>query len=219
MRLTGDTTWFTIIGVAGSVRDQDAAAEPCRTHFAFAQAPDSRPMLAIRSAGKPAPVLAEVRRAIKQLEPGVPLDNVRPLDSWVSHTLDTRRITETLLVGFALLAALLAAVGIYGVMSLYVTNRYREFGIRLAVGAEPGTLVRHVLGEGLLLAVIGIGVGVGGAAVATRWLGTLLYQVSATDPLVYGALSAGLLVVAAASSYIPARRAATSDPLVALRAE
>jgi putative ABC transport system permease protein len=124
-----------------------------------------------------------------------------------------------LLSGFALLAALLASVGIYGVMSLYVTDRHREFGVRLAIGAEPRALVRMVLGEGIGLAFAGVGLGIAGALVATRWLDVLLYGVSATDPAIYASLAAGLLVVAAASVYLPARRAARSDPLVALRAE
>ncbi|MDB4877927.1 MAG: permease [Gemmatimonadetes bacterium] len=220
VRLTGDTTWFTIVGVAGSVRDQDVATEPMpHTYFPFAQVPDSRPVLAIRTDGNPAPAITEIRRTIAELEPGVPLDNIRSLDDWIGRALDTRRITELLLVGFALLAVLLAGVGIYGVMSLYVTNRYREFGIRLAIGAEPRTLVQLVLGEGLVLAVTGVGLGVGGALLATRWLRAILFDVSTTDPVVYTTLAVGLLTVAAASCYLPARRAARSDPLLALRAE
>jgi ABC-type antimicrobial peptide transport system permease subunit len=176
-------------------------------------------MLTVRTSGKPGPAIAAVRRGIRAVEPGVPLDDVRPLADWVGSSLDTQRVTETLLAAFALLAALLAGVGIYGVMSLYVTDRRREFGVRLAIGAEPGGLVRMVLGEGMTLAVAGVGAGLAGAFVATRWLGSLLYGVSPTDPAVYGTLAALLLAVAAASVYLPARRAAGSDPLEALRAE
>jgi putative ABC transport system permease protein len=133
MRLTGDDTWFTIVGVAGSVRDEDAAEAPRpHSYFPFAQQPDARPVLAVRTGADAAPVIASVRHTIAAIEPGVPLDNVRALSDWVGRSLDTRRITELLLVGFALLAALLAGVGIYGVMSLYVTDRHREFGVRLA---------------------------------------------------------------------------------------
>src|SRR5262249_7956976 len=145
--------------------------------------------------------VASLRRAIAEIEPGVPLDNVRTLDSWISRALDTRRITEVLLGGFALLAALLAAVGIYGVMSLYVTTRHREFGIRLAIGAEPTNLVRLVMEEGLTLAACGVGLGLIGALAATRFVRTLLYDVSATDPVVYLTLATGLLAVAVASCY------------------
>ena len=218
VRLGGDTTWWTIVGVAGSVRDVDVATEPApHLYFPFSQRPDARPMLAVRTGN--AGALAGVRRAIQEVEPGIPLDNIRPLDTWISNALDTRRITEILLVGFAILAALLASVGIYGVMSLYVANRGHEFGVRLAIGGQPGHLLSLVMREGLRLAVAGVAVGLLGAAAATRWLATLLYQVSATDPVVYASLAVGLLAVTALSCYIPAHRATRSDPLVALRAQ
>ncbi len=221
MRLTGDTaTWYTIVGVAGNVRDESAAVPPRpHSYFPFAQILDRHAMLTVRTAGAPGPVVAAVRRSVAAVVPGVPLDDVRSLADWVGSSLDTQRITELLLAAFALLAAVLSCVGIYGVMSLYVTDRRREFGVRLAIGAEPGGLVRMVLGEGMTLAVAGVAAGLAGAFVATRWLGSLLYGVSPTDPAVYGILAAALLAVAAASVYLPARRAAGSDPLEALRAE
>jgi len=117
------------------------------------------------------------------------------------------------------LALLLAAVGIYGVMMLYVTSRTREFGIRIAVGADPSRVVTFVLREGFLLALAGVVIGVVGAAFATHWLASLLYEVSPTDPVVFTSLAVGLLVVAVASCWQPARRAAAADPLSALRAE
>lgn len=220
IRLTGDTTWRTIVGVAGSIRDEDVAIESKPHEYTpFAQTPDPRPMLAIRTQGDPRLVIAAVRRAVAEVEPGIPLDNVRPLESWISRALDTRRMTEILLIGFGMLAALLASVGIFGVMSLYVTNRYREFGIRLAVGAEPRNLVRLVLREGATLTVAGLVIGIGGALLATRWIGTLLYEVSPTDPIVFALLPLALGSVAVASCYLPARRAARSDPLTVLRAD
>ncbi|HEU4786504.1 MAG TPA: ABC transporter permease, partial [Gemmatimonadaceae bacterium] len=220
IRVTGDTTWLTIVGVVGSVRDEDVAIESRpHSYTPFAQTPDPRPMLAIRTQGDPRPVIAAVRRAVAEVEPGIPLDNVRPLSSWISRALDTRRMTEMLLVGFGILAALLASVGIFGVMSLYVTHRYREFGIRLAVGAEPRNLVRLVLGQGATLAIAGLVVGVGGAIVATRWIRALLYEVSPTDPVVFALLPLALGIVAVASCYLPARRAAQSDPLTVLRTD
>jgi putative ABC transport system permease protein len=220
MRLTGDATWQTIVGVVGSVRDADAAELPIpHSYFPFAQAPDLRPMLSVRTDVAPGPVIAAVKQAIAGVEPGVPLDNVRSLADWAGQSLDARRVTKVLLAGFALLAALLASVGIYGVMSLYVADRYREFGVRLAIGAEPRGLVRMVLGQGLALAGMGVGFGVIGALVATRWLRALLYEVSPTDPFVYATLAGALLALAAASVYLPARRAARSDPLITLRTE
>jgi ABC-type antimicrobial peptide transport system permease subunit len=202
------------------VRDQDAAEEGLpHAYTPFAQQPASEPVLAIAINGDVAPVLAEVRRAVGELEPGAPLADARVLSDAVSQALANRRMTEILLAAFALLALMLAVVGIYGVMILYVTSRLREFGIRIAVGAEPSRVVRLVLREGLVLGVAGVLLGVGGALVATRWLGSLLYRVSPTDPLVFAGLAIGLLVVAVASSYRPARRAATADPMLALRAD
>ena len=219
MRFTGDTTWLTIVGVVGSVRDEDVAVEG-RPHAytPYAQAPSDRPMLAIATADV-APVLAEVRRAVGELEPSAPLANVRVVSDAVAQALANRRLTELLLTGFAILAVSIAIVGIYGVMTLYVTSRTREFGIRIAIGAEPARVLSLVLREGFLLAASGVALGVAGALVATRWLTSLLYEVSPTDPTVFTTLAIGLLVVAMASCYRPARRAAQADPLTALRAE
>ena len=164
-------------------------------------------------------MLAEVRRAVGQLEPGAPLANVRVLSDAVEQALANRRMTELLLTGFAALALLMAVVGIYGVMTLYVTSRAREFGIRIAVGAEPTRVLSLVRREGLLLAAMGVAIGIGAALLATRWLAALLYEVSPTDPIVFTTLAVVLLVVAVASCYRPARRAARADPLIALRAE
>ena len=220
MRLTGDTTWMTIVGVVGSVRDEDVAAEP-RPHcyLPYAQWPNNWASLIVRSGGDQRAASAAIAGAIREFESGIPLDDIRPLTNAVSAALDNRRMTERLLGGFAALAVLLASVGIYGVMALYVANRQREFGIRLAIGAEPRSLVRLVLSEGFALAVIGVALGLVGALGATRWLRTLLYEVSPTDPVVFATLAIGLLGVAVASCYAPARRAAKADPLVALRAE
>lgn len=219
MRFTGDTTWLTIVGVVASVRDQDAATEPMpHTYTPYTQSGGLRPTLAIRITGDPPATIASVRHAIASVEPAAPLD-VRPLSDAVSQALDSRRLTEILLGGFAALALLLAAVGIYGVMSLYVAHRQREFGIRLAIGAAPARVQRLVLGEGLALAIVGVVIGTAVAGFATRWLRSILFEVSPTDPLVYSLLALLLLAVAFLSCYLPARRAARSDPLLALRAE
>jgi ABC-type antimicrobial peptide transport system permease subunit len=153
------------------------------------------------------------------IESGMPLDGVRTLSSVVGDSLATKRLAEVLLLGFAVVAVVLAAVGIYGVMSLSVANRSREFGVRLAVGAEPATLIGLVLREGAVLAVIGVGIGIVGALAATRWMASLLFEVSPTDPVVFASLSLLLGAIAVGACYVPARRAARSDPLVALRAD
>ena len=144
---------------------------------------------------------------------------MRSLSSIIDQTFATRRLTKLLLGGFALVGLILAAVGIYGVMSLHVANRGREFGIRLALGADPRALVRLVLGEGAVLAGLGVVLGIAGAIGATRWLATLLYDVSPTDPVVLVVLPLLLAAIALMACYVPARRAAKSDPLTVLRAD
>jgi predicted permease len=218
IRVTGDTTWFTIVGVVGNVRDQDAAS-PAGPHLynSLPQVGGNRLSLVIKTPSNASATIASVRRAIASLEPGIPLDDVRSVSSFVDRSLDTRRLTEVLLAAFAALAVLLAAVGVYGVMALSVANRHREFGIRLAVGAAPSGLVRLVLGEGARLAVVGVILGAVGALAATRYIASQLYEVSPTDPLIFGLLSLLLVAITLAACYIPARRAAASDPLLALR--
>ena len=220
VRTTGDTTWFTIVGVVGGVRDDDAT-RPLEPHIynSLPQTGGNPLSLVIRTAGNPATVVTSVRAAIAQLEPGIPFDGVQSFTEVVDQSFASRRLTELLLTAFAALAVTLAGNGVRGVMSLHVANRTREFGIRMAIGAEPSALVRLVLREGALLAGAGVLVGVLGALGATRWIQSLLYDVSATDPLVFVTLPLLLGVIAVVSCYLPARRAAKGDPLVVLRSD
>ncbi|HEY9227626.1 MAG TPA: FtsX-like permease family protein, partial [Gemmatimonadaceae bacterium] len=220
IRTTGDTTWLTIVGIVGDVRDQDAATPPMpQMYVSIPQAGGTQLSLAIKTSGEIGTVLPALRRAISSIEPSIPLDGVRPLTTVVDRSLDTRRLTKILLGAFALLAVTLAGVGVYGVMSLSVANRTREFGVRLAVGAAPQTLVRLVLREGAMLAMAGVVIGIGGALIVTRWISSLLYEVSPTDPLVFASLPLLLAAIAVASCLVPARRAAKSDPLAVLRSD
>ena len=175
--------------------------------------------IAVRTIGASASVVPAIRRAIAELEPQIPLDDVKSFSSIVDQSVAARRLTELLLGGFALVALLLATIGIYGVMSLHVANRSREFGIRLAIGADPRALVRLVLGEGAMLAALGVVIGIAGAVAVSRSLVSLLYDVSPTDPVVLLALPLLLAIVALMACYVPARRAARSDPLSVLRAD
>ena len=218
--MTGSTNWLSIVGVVGAIRDVNPADPPMpHTYFPYSQGPGRFVDVTVRTAGDSRVIIPSVLRTIALLEPGAPLDNVRSLDDLIRSTLSDRRLMETLLGAFAVLALTLATVGIYGVMSLFVTNRQREFGIRLAVGAEPASLVRLVMRQGLLLAGSGVALGVMGALLATRSMRALLYDVSPTDPLVFTVLPLVLLLVAMASCWLPARRATRSDPLDALRAD
>jgi ABC-type antimicrobial peptide transport system permease subunit len=220
IRTTGDTTWYTIVGVVGTVRDGDPALPPGPHMYTSVPQTGGNPLsLAIRTHGSNAGEIAAVRRILAEAEPEIPLDDVKTLSNIVDQTFATRRLTKLLLGGFALVALLLAAVGIYGVMSLHVANRSREFGIRLAIGADPRALVRLVLAEGALLAGFAVVLGIGGAIAVTRSLASLLYEVSPTDPVVLMVLPMLLAGVALAACYVPARRAARSDPLSVLRTD
>jgi predicted permease len=220
LRNGGDPNWSTVIGVVGSTRDDEVAKEPePHIYKPLLQQGGNRISLGIRTDGDPSGVIPAVRQVILRIEPGIPLDVVRPLASYVDQSLATRRLTQILLGAFAVIAVFLASVGIYGVMSLSVANRNREFGVRLAVGAEPSSVIRLVLREGAMIAAIGIAIGIAAALVATRWIASMLYGVSATDPFVFVSLSALLGLIAVGACWVPARRAARSDPLAVLRAD
>jgi len=222
IRTGGDTTWYTIVGVATTIRDGDPALPPEPHMYTSIPQTGGNPLaLAIRTqAGAPTgAVVSAARKVVAGVESQIPLDDVKSLSSIVDQSVATRRLTKLLLGGFALAALLLAAVGIYGVMSLHVANRSREFGIRLAIGADPRALVRLVLGEGAVLALLGVAIGIGGAIAAGRSLASLLYDVSPTDPAVLLGLPLLLAAVALMACFVPARRAARSDPLSVLRSD
>jgi ABC-type antimicrobial peptide transport system permease subunit len=149
----------------------------------------------------------------------MPLYMVRSMTEIIGLTLSTQRLTNILLTAFAILALTLAAVGIYSTMSVYVGSRTREFGIKLALGAQPGALRRAVLRQGMWLTATGVVVGVLGALALTRTIKSLLFEVSATDPVVFTAIPVLLVFVSLIACYTPARRATKVDPLVALRDE
>lgn len=220
IRTTGDTTWLTIVGVAGNVRDEDVATPPrAHMYFPYAQQPGSRPTLVVRTAAGTSNMAVALRTTVAAVDPGVPLDNVHPLTDAIGRSLASRRVAELLLGGFATVALLLAGLGLYGLLSLYVTSRRREFGVRLAIGAAPPRVAWLVVREGLMLACGGVLVGVGAGLIVTRWARGLLYGISPSDPHVYLVLSAATLLLSVLVCLVPALRAARSDPLVALRSE
>jgi predicted permease len=175
--------------------------------------------LHLRSAGDPVPLIEFVRSEVKALDPQLPLTSIRTLEEQRSNSLYSERVTALLLSAFGGLALLLAALGVYGVMSYAVTQRTREIGIRMALGAQTGDVLKLLLRQGGWLVVAGVAVGIGGALMATRWVKSFLYDVSATDPLTFITVTLLLIVAAMLACFIPARRAAKVDPLVALRYE
>ncbi len=175
--------------------------------------------LVVRTASEPLALAESVRREAQALDNAVPVFGVGAAEQTLSQTVAQPRFNLILLGLFALVALSLAAVGIYGVLANAVRQRTREMGVRLALGARPGAVFRLVIGQGMGLAIVGIGIGLCGAFAMTRYLESLLYEVKPTDPLTFGGVVILLLIVALLACWIPARRATKVDPLVTLRHE
>ncbi len=175
--------------------------------------------LALRTAGDPVALAADVRSVVNGLDPELPVYAIGDMNSRPAANLAPRRFSMLLLSGFAALALLLASIGIYGVMSYTVQRFTHEIGIRMALGASAGSAVRVMLRQGMSPALGGIVVGAGGAMALTRVMKSLPFEVQPDDPATFAAVAALLAAVAFAASYVPARRAARVDPIVALRFE
>lgn len=174
---------------------------------------------AVKTAGEPNSYLPAIKAELRKIDNDLPLGNVATLEEKLRDSTATRRFNLGLISTFALLALALSAVGLYGVMSYGVNQRTTEIGIRMAVGAEPKDVLKLILREGLVLAVVGTLLGAGGALALTRFLSSVLFGVSATDPAIYLSAAALLLIVAIAACFWPARRASAVQPLEALRYE
>ncbi|HET9039625.1 MAG TPA: ABC transporter permease, partial [Gemmatimonadales bacterium] len=216
----GDTLVGTIVGIVPDVKHTgvDSMVNPT-VYWALAQFPSNFMNLVIRTAGDQAAVASGLIAQVRALDPELAVADVKPLDAYLGDALARRRFSMTLLAGFAGLALILTAVGLYGVMAYSVVQRTRELGIRLALGASQAAVLRGVLARGLALVAAGMAVGVAGAVAFTRVLGALLYDVSATDPAVFALIIGLLTIVGVTSSYLPARRATRVDPMVAIRSE
>jgi len=173
----------------------------------------------LRTAGDPLLQASALRSALAEIDPNQPLVRVRTMEDNMAATVAQPRFRTWLIGIFAALALLLAAVGIYGVMSYSVTQRTSEIGIRVALGAQPSDVFRIVVGEGLRLALLGVAVGLVAALILTRLLQSFLYGISASDPLTFTGVAVLLTLVGVAASFFPARRATRVDPIVALRYE
>ena len=217
---TGDMQWMTIVGVVGSVK-QDRLGEKPQPHIyqPLTQSPSVLVKLVVRSDGTENATVSAIRSVVSDLDPDIPIYSIRSMDDLIARTLNSERLTSLLLTSFSILALVLAAVGIYGTMSLYVGSRKNEFGIRLALGARPGVLLRGVLREGMMLIGIGVVVGSVGAMALTRSIASLLFNVSPTDPLVFAGVTILLIAVAFVACFAPAHRASRLDPMIALRHE
>jgi ABC-type antimicrobial peptide transport system permease subunit len=209
-----------IVGVVGSFRESDIAEEPRRELFtAYSQTTIPGNTLVVRSPGSTADVLSAVRGAIATVDSDVAFYNVRTMKQQVADSVAQPRLRSALFGVFSLVALILASLGIYGVIACSVAERKREIGIRVALGARPSEVRSMVLGQGLKLTVIGLVLGLAGAAAATRLIEGFLFGGSAGDPFTYLATCAVFLAVAFLASYVPAQRAVRVDPITALREE
>jgi putative ABC transport system permease protein len=212
--------WLTIVGVAGDVRNIGLEADArLATYEPHAQRPWSSMTLAIRTEADPLSLSAAVRGELRSMEKDLLIRALSTMDERIQLSVAPRRFNMTLLAVFAALALSLAAVGVYGVMSYTVTQRTHEIGVRMALGAQSGAVLKLIVGQGLKMALIGVGIGLAAAFALTRWMEDLLFDVPPTDSWTYGVVAVLLLLVALFACWVPARRAAKVDPMVALRQE
>ena len=212
--------WLTVVGVVGDMRRQSLERQPIAQIFQpYLQSSARRLILLIRTTGEPIHLAPVVRSEIRALDKTVLVNGIATLESQLDQRVAERRFQTWLLALFSALALLLAAVGIYGLMSYTVTQSTREFGIRMALGAQPRDLVRLVIGHGLVLSATGVVIGLVAAFALTRVLAGLLFGVTTTDPTTFLVAPLVLLLVALLACFVPARRATKVDPMVALRHE
>jgi putative ABC transport system permease protein len=216
----GQPVWWEIVGVAANVRSLELREEATPEFYLSALQDTFAGMsIVVRTAAEPASLGPAVRRIVAEVDKSAPVSEVRTMEHIVDESVTQPRFNLFLLGLFGGIALLLSAAGIYGVTAYSVTQRTHEFGIRIALGAQVGDVLKMVLGQGMLLIVIGIAVGLLASFALTRLMKSLLFEVSVTDPLTFAAITLLLSLVALVACYIPARRATKVDPLVALRYE
>ena len=215
-----DKKWFTIVGVVADTKlyglDNPARLE---IYYPYLERPNSDMNLVVRSAVDPSSLTASIRAAVATIDKDQPIFAVHTMQELVDDSISTRRLTLVLLGIFSVLALVLAAIGIYGVMAYSVALRTQEIGIRMALGAQRQDVLRLVLGQGARIAFFGVAIGLAAAAALARLLSSLLFAVGASDPLTFAAVAVVLIAVALLACYIPARRALRVDPIIALRYE
>jgi putative ABC transport system permease protein len=221
IRLGGiDNPLRAIVGVVGDVNHYDLETAPdLQSYVPHAQWTDSYMQLVVRTTTDPGAITGAVRRTIHALDPDMPLHKVATMRQLVSTSVAQRRFTLLLIAVFAGVALLMAAIGLYGVMAYSVTQRIREIGIRVALGAQSADVLRLVVGQGMRLIALGVALGLMTALALTRLMKKLLFEVSATDPVTFASIAALLALVALLACWVPARRATKVDPMVALRCE
>ncbi len=212
--------WLSIVGIAGDVRDTalESSPRPC-VYIPYPQFPSSAMTLVVRAASDPKSLIPAIREGVWAVDKDQPITDVKTMDQYVADSVSARRFNAMSLAVFASLALVLASVGIYGVMAYSVTQRTHEIGIRVALGAQSPDVIKLVIGRAVAMVGAGVAIGLAGALALTRVMTSLLYGVSATDPMTFGVVAGLLVAVSVLASYIPARRATKVDPMIALRCE
>jgi putative ABC transport system permease protein len=212
--------WYEIVGVVANVRSLQLNENPePELYFSSLQNPFQQMSLVVRSSVEPASLTGSVRQVVTEVDKSVPVSDVSTMEHIVSESITQPRLNLFLLGFFSAVALLFSAAGIYGVTAYTVTQRTQELGIRIALGAQFGDVMRMILGQGMVVISIGVALGLIAAFLLMRLMKSLLFGVTSTDPLTFVAISAVLIVVALLACYIPARRATKVDPLTALRYE
>jgi putative ABC transport system permease protein len=215
-----DTRWQTIVGVVADTKRGGFDREPwAEVYFPMRQAPESRAFVLLRTSGDPAALIAAAQAAVWSIDRDQAITSTRTMPELLAEREANRRFTTLLLGLFAAVALALAVIGIYGVIAYSTAQRTQEIGIRMALGADRATVLRMVLGNGLRIAAAGLGLGVAGALMLTQVLSGLLFGVGAHDPVTFGIVAGGLLLVALAACSIPARRAMRIEPVVAMKGD
>jgi FtsX-like permease family/MacB-like periplasmic core domain len=218
--LSGRDVTCEIVGVVGDVRPNGLDTSPrLEIYLPYAQSPASLVTWVIRTTGDPLKELGAIKEKIREENPTQTFLSIATMDQLVDRTISQRRFNLMLLGSFAALALILAAVGLYGLISYMTAQRTHEIGLRMALGAQTGDVLKLVIGQGIKLALIGVLIGVGGALAVTRLMRSLLFGVSAVDPLTFMVVAVSLTLVALVACWLPARRATKVDPLAAIRYE
>jgi putative ABC transport system permease protein len=224
-QVSNQPNWFTVVGVVEDTKNI-GVDKPAGTELYFLDQQvvqlfggNTRQNFTVRAAGDPALVASAVRAAVRDIDPALPIFGMQAVTDLVADSLVRPRFLSILLGSFSVIALVLAAVGIYGVMAYSVSQRTQEIGVRMALGARSSDVMAMVLTQGTKLAAVGVGIGLAGAFALTRLMSTLLFEVSVTDPATFAAVVALLAVIALLACYVPARRATKVDPMVALRIE
>jgi putative ABC transport system permease protein len=212
-------TPFTVIGLVDDVHDSDLGMESPSLYYSAGSRVAPLMDVAVRSAGRPEELAPAIRQKVHELDADLALAHMLTLDEWVSTNVAQPKFNALLLAGFAVVALLLAAIGIYGVLSYSVNQRTREIGVRMALGAERSDVLRLIVREGMKVALIGVAIGLVAALALGRFLSSLVFGVTVRDPATFAVVAVVLSAVAFAACVIPARRAARVDPIVALRDE